>query len=417
MKHPISETPMTTLKRGLFIVSIGSLYYLFMFYIRVLPSVMVDNLIFDLGITAKGVGLITSSFVIPYAIVQIPAGILVDKIGARKVMIMGMVGCAFGSYLFQKSTGLFLPVLSRAIIGISCGAAFIAPMALVKQWLPKNMFATAAGMIQLLGCLGAMLSTPAAYFVAELGWRDTFLKTAFIALFLIIIFSLLVKEKRPDIQQQQPLNIKKDLSALLKNPQVWYVGLIAMASWSIIGGFTESLGVKYLSELSGKSISGASMLMSFAWLSVALISPIAGYWSEHTANKTLPIVMMYSIALISFALLISGMVTHPTLIAVLLFLAALSAGGQPIAFGLIADIAPASVLATAVSFCNACVIAGAFVIQPLVSFTLDSVWSGESVNNIAYYSLNEYALSFLPITLVLLSGIMITRCLTLRSKT
>lgn len=155
------------LTKGLMIVSIASLFYLFMFFIRVLPTVMVTDLQRDLHITAKGIGLITSSFVIPYAMVQIPSGILIDRLGAKKIMVIGTIGSMLGCILFQYADSYELPTLARALMGVSCGAAFIAPMTLVKQWLPERMFSTAAGMIQLLGCIGAMLSIPLSYVVAK----------------------------------------------------------------------------------------------------------------------------------------------------------------------------------------------------------------------------------------------------------
>ena len=195
-----------------------------------------------------------------------------------------------------------------------------------------------------------------------------------------------------------------DLKTLMSDKKVWYVGFIAMASWSVIGGFAESLGVKFISSLSNISVPKSSEIMSMAWISVAIISPVAGYWSEHVPNKCRPVTIMYSIALITFGMIVSGYVTHPTYIAILLFIAALSTGGQPIAFGLIADVAPPHLLATAVSFCNACVIAGAFILQPLIGFILDFISGGD----LSTFSLYNFQLSFLPISITLLVGIFIS---------
>jgi len=392
---------------GLLIVSLSSLYYLYMFFVRVLPSVMTRSLMQDLNITSVGFGLITLSFVGAYAFVQIPSGLIIDRIGARKTLIFGMLGCIIGSYLFQISSSIHLIILSRIILGISCGAAFIAPMAMVKQWLPKHMFSTAAGMIQVLGCIGAMLTSPISSLVEQIGWRDTGAYAMFIAILLFILFLLGIKEyKAENVEQSAASNsIAATLNYIIKDIKYWHVGLIAITSWAIIGGFAEAWGVTFLSQVQNISLSEASEQLIWVWIGVAVSSPLGGLWSEHTHNKAIPLVVLYLSGTIAFLLILSASIHNKIIMSFLLFLTGMSAGGQPIAFGLISDISPKHMLATSVSFCNVCVIAGAFTIQPIVSIMLDLLWDGAMVNGIASYSITQYQYSFLPIVIIMICGI------------
>ena len=82
------------------------------------------------------------------------------------------------------------------------------------------------------------------------------------------------------------------------------------------------------------------------------------------------VLISYSIGFLSFLLLISGTVSGVGSISVLLFLLGIASGGQPVAFGMINRVTP-TVYATAVGFCNICVIAGAFIMQPLMGQILD----------------------------------------------
>lgn len=400
------------LTKGLMIVSIASLFYLFMFFIRVLPTVMVTDLQRDLHITAKGIGLITSSFVIPYAMVQIPSGILIDRLGAKKIMVIGTIGSMLGCILFQYADSYELPTLARALMGVSCGAAFIAPMTLVKQWLPERMFSTAAGMIQLLGCIGAMLSIPLSYVVAEIGWRDTFTLSALVAAVLTGLFLLAVKEK-PRSRLFEDTNIMSNLSLIFKDSRYWHVGIIGMASWAMVGGFSESLGISFLSTLQNISTPEAASQMSWVWIGVAIASPLAGYWYEHASNKRLPLLTLFSLSLLSFMLVISGYITNTYLIQLLLLLTGFSAGAQPIAFGLIAHIAPQRIMATAVSFCNTCVIAGAFIMQPIVSLLVDynplknPIISSDTTQS-TQYLISDYQVGFTPIIIVVILGLIVS---------
>lgn len=401
-----------TLVKGLIIVSIASLFYLFMFFVRVLPTIMVDDLQRDLGITAKGIGLITSSFVIPYALVQIPSGIIIDRVGVKKIMVLGMVGSMIGCLMFQYSTSYILPTFARALIGVSCGAAFIAPMTLVKQWLPEKMFSTAAGMIQLLGCVGAMLSIPLSHLVSDIGWRDTFTFSAIIAASLAIIFMIMIKERHEESLSEDS-NILSSLKVIFGDKRYWCIGIIAMTSWAILGGFSESFGINFLSTLQGISIPEATTQMSWVWIGVAVASPLSGYWYEHAHNKRLPLILLLTMSLASFLVLLLGLTQNSLLIQGLLFLSGFSAGAQPIAFGLVAHISAENTMATAVSFCNTCVIAGAFILQPLVSLLVDASMLSRYVDStqtteLTNFLLVDYQIGFTPIVVVVILGLIIS---------
>lgn len=385
--------------KGSAIVGLAATYYLYMFFIRVLPSVMTLELMQDLSVGSNGVGLISVAFLVSYASVQIPAGLMIDRYGARRIMLFGMLGCIIGSFAFQAANGIILPILARVLIGICCGAAFVAPMSLVKQWLPKHMFGTAAGMIQFIGCAGAMLSSPASTLVKTLGWRDASLTSTYLAIVLLILFFLFIKENNTNTEASEPsLPIYEAIYAVVSNKRYWQVALIAMTSWSIAGGFAEAWGIHYLSKLQGVSLTHATEQMFWMWIGIAVSSPLAGYWCEHTTNKALPIIFMYVISALALGVLLSGSITHMYLINGLLFTAGISAGGQPVAFSLISDYSPKQTLATAVSFCNVGVIAGGFAIQPLVNYLL-------SLADTQEYQLHDFQYCFSPIFVVLQLGI------------
>lgn len=389
---------------NLLIVSIAAFFYLYMFYVRVLPSIMLQPLMRSFDIGGFQVGMLMFSFVYAYALSQIPSGLLIDHYGPRKILFFGMLGCFISSYLFQATHNFWIAVLARFILGLCCGPAFIAPMSLVKSRLPEHLFTPAAGFIQLLGCLGAMLTTPLCTYSARFGWEEVILSSAIIALLLAILYFFLPKD-RP-LTKKETLSVSDALKTIASERSYWIIGFFAFASWAGIGGFTESWGVSYLSLVQGISSQAASFQMNFTWLGVALASPLAGFWFEHQPTK-LPLIVLYSAGFISILLLLMD-ITNPYLICTLLFVLGLSAGAQPIAFKLISKNSAINIHATAVSFCNMCVIAGAFALQPLISKILELSWDGNIIEGIPAYSIYNFQLSFLPIVVVFLTAILLT---------
>jgi hypothetical protein len=175
--------------------------------------------------------------------------------------------------------------------------------------------------------------------------------------------------------------------------------MVAIASWAPIGGFTELWGVKYLMTLQGTSKSVATSQLILTWLSIAISSPVFGYLTEYMSMQR-AVLISYTIGFLSFLLLISGIVSGVSSISILLFLMGIASGGQPVAFGMINRVTPHRLHATAVGFCNICVIAGAFVMQPLIGQILDfySI-AGEA-------SLKAYSFAFSPILIVLIIGML-----------
>lgn len=389
------------------IVSIASLYYLYMFFIRVLPTVMTQDLMASFNASGIQISILMVAFVYAYAASQIPTGILIDNYGAKHVLTFGMFGCLLGSFLFQSTTSLWVAILARVILGFCSGAAFIAPMTLVKQYLPEKLFTPAAGFIQTLGCIGAMLTKPTSILVTQVGWREAIQCSTLLAGILLILYSLLPSSSATQSSTKQVSTLKA-LSQIIRHPSFWLVGFIALASWTPIGGFTEAWGISYLSVLQNISISEATSQMNWAWVGVAISSPLAGFWFEHTKHKMIPLMTMYAFGLISMTLLIMGHVTNPHIISLILLALGASAGAQPIAFKLASKISPDNIHATAVSFCNMCVIAGAFIVQPIVSHILNIAWDGHKINNIPYYQAQHFQISFTPIVIIVLLAMLAT---------
>src|SRR5690348_88516 len=80
---------------------------LFMFYkyaLEVSPSVMTATLMSTFHISGAALGNLAACYFYAYLLLQIPAGLLLDKIGPRKVTTVAIILCALGSLIFAKSS-------------------------------------------------------------------------------------------------------------------------------------------------------------------------------------------------------------------------------------------------------------------------------------------------------------------------
>ena len=387
------------------IVSLSSCFYVYEFFLRVMPSVITNELMTEFHVSASLMSFMTASFLYAYAIMQIPSGLLCDRFGTRKVLSIAILVCAISTLIFQATHNFYFAILTRLAVGASAACAFIVPLTLTAHWLPAKRFALVAGLVQLMGCMGALIGgKPIAILTETLGWRTSLYYAAIIGFALSALVWTIIRDypnKSPhkDHHEIEIENEWERLKSVLSHKQIWYIGFVGFCCWAPIGAMAELWGVDYISELEHISTSDAAGQIGIVWIAVALGSPLAGWLSNKIKSRKLPLIVCAVTALISTSALIYSQVSNPTVISLLLFLIGISASSQPITFALISDIMPKNIVATAVGFNNMCVVAGAFVCQPLIGALLDvSKWFYPTVDFTHYHSEHfKFALIILPI--------------------
>ncbi len=392
------------------IVSVASTFYFFMFLVRVMMASIMDEVSSTFLLNESAFGLLSASFVIFYSLSQIPSGRLIDQYGVRKILLISTVGVILSSILFQAANSFTVAFIARALLGLSCGCAFIAPLSLTHQWLDERHFSLSAGLIQMLGCFGAIFSgTPIITLINHIGWRDGILLSAVVASLLLMVYYLIIEDNTNIQGKSESYPVFMALKTITTNRNYQLIGIVAIASWAPIGGFTELWGAKFLMQLQGVNLSFATNQLILTWISIGIASPVFGFITEYISMYR-AILISYVTGLISMLILTSGYTTSPLSVSVLLFLMGIAAGGQPVAFGMINRISSDRLLATAVGVCNICVIAGAFIMQPLIGQILAIT---QEYDIPVIYS---YSIAFTPIALTLITGIIAAKFVHLENK-
>ena len=96
--------------------------YCFAYLLRVYPSVMECELSSYFGITAGGFGLLTSFYYFAYAPMQLPVGVIVDRVGARRSLIIASMISTLGTFVFAYFKLFDIALIGRFMVGF--GAAF-----------------------------------------------------------------------------------------------------------------------------------------------------------------------------------------------------------------------------------------------------------------------------------------------------
>src|SRR5688500_8642263 len=79
--------------------------YLLSYLLRAVNAVVAPDLVADLSLTPAELGLLTSAYLLAFALFQLPLGILFDRYGPRRVQTALLILAAAGCALFALAPG------------------------------------------------------------------------------------------------------------------------------------------------------------------------------------------------------------------------------------------------------------------------------------------------------------------------
>lgn len=136
-------------------------------------AVVKDDLQKAFGIGAVQFAVIGSMYFYAYFIMQIPSGILADKIGPKKTVFIFSLIAAVGSIFFGLAPSLNIAYISRFFVGIGVSVVFVCLVKIQSRWFYSRNFALMIGFSELAANLGAIIAqTPLVIAVNNFGWRN-----------------------------------------------------------------------------------------------------------------------------------------------------------------------------------------------------------------------------------------------------
>ncbi len=413
LSTPSDLTPKKSLPLSILVCSLAALLYVYEFMVRVAPSAMTDELMRSFHIQSVGLGFISALFFYGYTPMQIPAGLIYDRFSPRLLLSLATLLCALMTFCFAFTHSFIIACIARLLMGAAGAFAYIGALLIASRWFSAKRFSFYAGLVQFLGCMGAIMGqAPITILKGLIGWRQTNYIIAAIGVFFALIMWLIIRDYPEGHPHKKTTPHKKNhslkrLEHVCHKKQTWWIGTYGFTCWAPITVFATLWGIPYLSNRFNVDTTQASTMIIAVWLGIAIASPLVGWWSNHIASRRIPMITCSIVGLIG-ALGILYLPYNSWHIALFfLSLIGFSAGSQVISFGLVIDNNPHSVLGTGLGFNNMAVIAGGVLLQPLVGVLLKLTWNGDIHHGIPFYSLHSFQIALSLVPLCSLAGIFI----------
>jgi ACS family glucarate transporter-like MFS transporter len=263
-------------------------------------SVMAKPIMEDLNMDKVQFGLLASLFSLGYALMQIPSGLLAEKLGARKIVFYALVFWSFFTALtaMVKSHGLM--GLVRFLFGMGEGPMYPGNAVFNTYWFAKEEKGRASSALlagSYFGPVIAPIVTVAIYNL--LGWEAVFYIFAIIGLLIGFIWYWLGRnrpEEHPSVNDAELKWIVANRSVkteqkqtapwkqFLSNGRFWILGLQYFVVLYIVTFFLVWLPT-YLQEAQNFSLEKMGFAASLPWLAIFITVMTGGAISDRLVKQ------------------------------------------------------------------------------------------------------------------------------------
>ena len=379
---------------------LGALLFFYAFFHRVAPAVMVNELMRDFAVGGAILGTLSALYFYPYAALQIPLGLMLDRWGPRRVLTTAAAFCGLGSLVFATADTLFVAYVGRAMIGAGAAFGWIGTLNLIAIWFPPERFAVLAGMTAMIGMSGAVAGqAPLAHIIHAFGWRETLSVAALYGGVLAMAFWVVVRN--PDGKRggnggrSSGGSIWNNLREVLSTAQIWYVGLvIAMVSVPLLT-FASLWGVPYMMSAFAMSRTEAASSTSLLLIGWAFGAPLIGWLSDRMKSRKIPL-LFSSIGSFAAILAVAYVPELPkNAVLFCIFFNGFAGGASVVTYAAGRENVRAAVSAATMGTMNCLAIGVSAIFQPVMGFILDLFWDGRMEAGARIYGLEAYRMAFL----------------------
>jgi predicted MFS family arabinose efflux permease len=290
------------------IIAVAFVIYYFSFqtgYSIVNPSVQKD-----LSLSIAQVGVIAAIYTWVFAICQFLSGALLDRMGARKIVLPSILLVTIGIFIFANAKNFEMLLLSQACIAVGACTGFVGAGYVGGKWFGMAKFSFMFGLVQFFASLfSAFNQNLLNWALAGIHWQALFNYVGGLGIVLLIAAALYLRDPAPVVTSPGQSfsgflgGVFQSLAKVARLPHIW----VASAFGALCFGAMLGLGVVWAPKLlmvRGLDANSANMTSSLLWLGLAAGCFVAPWISDRMRRRKLPTVIGIAIQLGALTLLL-----------------------------------------------------------------------------------------------------------------
>ena len=341
------------------------LFYALEYGVRSSPSVMIPQLTGNFNLSTTEVSAIISAYYITYSVGSLAAGLLLDRIGAKHPLAIGIIFLALGCVLFISSN-YFLGYTGRLLQGLGSAIAFPASVFLaVKAFSGKNL-ATAIGVTQTLGMLGGSAGQKLSnsYLTSGNSYSSLWIIFGVSSLVLgILAFVFTPKTNTDEFTEVRKQPLLANYKIVFSNWQSWLCGFASGLLFAPTTIFAMIWGVDFLEKARHLTHGQATVACALVPIGWAIGCPLFG-WLADKFEKRIPVLAGGAVVII-LCLLQLAFLPHLMGPGMSLFFMGVGSGAAMLPYSTIKEVNPDKVKGSATGAINFLVFGVTSLLSPV----------------------------------------------------
>jgi sugar phosphate permease len=251
-------------------------YYL-AYLFRTISAAISPGLAAEFGLDAADTGLLASIYFLVFGLMQIPIGVILDRLGPRRVQAVLLVIAAGGATLFGNASSFPELLVARAMIGFGVAGSLMAGLKAIVIWFPRERVALANGWMIMLGSLGAVTATaPVDWLLNYVGWRDLFEILTIVTFAVSGLIYIVVPERVADSQVATAARKPLSLWLLFSDPRFLRIAPLSATCIGSAWALQSLWASAWLTDVEGLDAQNRVAHMLFMAVSLSISALVLG---------------------------------------------------------------------------------------------------------------------------------------------
>jgi MFS family permease len=262
------------------------------YYIYDSISPLADLLKTQLGFSDANIGLLNAIYSFPNIIMVLVGGIIIDRIGTRKAVLIFTTLVMLGSLLTAIKGDIFVMAAGRLLFGLGAESMIVAITTIIARWFKGKELSFAFGLNLTLARLGSFMALNSPMWAKSYYnywqnplWISVYAGISALVFIAIYYFVDLASSKKYELPPEgnQDKVVLKEIFGFGR--AFWFITALCVTFYSAMFPF-QTFAIKFFQEVHGTSREVGGNLSSILTLSAMIFTPLFGLLADRINKKS-----------------------------------------------------------------------------------------------------------------------------------